>query len=90
MRDRLRQLFDSQAVLVAKEPHSEGGYHLNAGVFNRNASTKHTPTKKIRECFTEWEGRALDVQFHPGLPYGSISSKKIRSCLSGGNTQTNK
>lgn len=69
-------------VLVAKEPHSEGGYHLNAGVFNRNAS-KHTTTKKIRECFTEWEGRALDVQFHPGLPYGCISSKKIRSCLGG-------
>lgn len=63
VRDRLRQLFDSRAVLVAKEPHSEGGYHLNAGVFNRNAS-KHTATKKIRECFTEWEGGALDVKFH--------------------------
>ena len=38
VRDRLRQLFDCRAVLVAKKAHSEGGYHLHAGVFKRNAS----------------------------------------------------
>jgi hypothetical protein len=52
VRDRLRQLFDCRAILVAKENHSEGGYHLHAGVRNRTAS-KNTATKKIREVFQE-------------------------------------
>lgn len=46
VRDRLRQLFDCRAILVAKENHSEGGYHLHAGVRNKTAS-KNTATKKM-------------------------------------------
>ena len=48
---------------MAKEPHSEGGYHLHAGVFNRNAS-KHPATKKIRECFTEYNTVGMNLRLN--------------------------
>lgn len=63
VRDRLKELFDCRAILVAKESHSESGYNLHAGILNRDAS-KNTATKRIRQVFHEWEGRTLDVQFH--------------------------
>lgn len=63
VRDRLRELFDCRAILVAKESNSESGYNLHAGILNRDAS-KNTALKRIRRVFPEWEGRTLDVQFH--------------------------
>lgn len=73
VRDRLRQLFDCRAVLVAKEPHSEGGYNIR-GVFNRNAS-KHTATKKIRECFT---GQSTRCEISQGLGSHMVVSHQRR------------
>lgn len=66
VRDRLKELFDCRAILVAKESHSESGYNLHAGILNRNAS-KNTATKIIREVFHEWKGRRLDVKWNRNL-----------------------
>jgi hypothetical protein len=58
VRDRLKELFDCRAILVAKESHSESGYNLHAGILNRNAS-KNTATNKIRQVFQQENGCAL-------------------------------
>lgn len=97
VRDRLKELFDCRAILVAKESHSESGYNLHAGILNRDAS-KNTATKRIRRVFHEWEGRTLDVQFHRNwasicryllkqdgqpLVWGEFSLEKIRDIAAG-------
>lgn len=92
---RVRETFLCISVIITKEAHEQEGYHYHAGVWNKDAHAK-TMTKKIRNSFPEWEGRAIDVQHHKSfttvckyvlkedkepLVWGSYSLEQIRSWI---------
>jgi len=64
---RIREIFECGAIVIAREAHQEGGYHYHVAVLTSNAS-KNNATKIIREAFSEWDGRAIDVKFHKTWP----------------------
>lgn len=61
----MKELFECISIVVAKERHSEEGYHYHIGVINSDAS-RYTATSKIREAFPEFEGRQCNVSFQKG------------------------
>lgn len=60
---KCRSLFNCESVIVAKELHKEKGYHYHVGILNDTAS-RHTAAKILREAFSEFDGRQLNVSFH--------------------------
>lgn len=62
MQERLRMLFDCQALLVAREGVAEG-YNWHVGLFNKNAST-YTAKDRIKQAFSEWQESEIQVSFH--------------------------
>lgn len=66
---RITQLFECRAVVLATEKHEEKGTHYHIGIWANDAS-KNTVRNKIRKEFPEWEGRSIDISLHKG--WGSI------------------
>ena len=66
---RITQLFECKAVVLATEKHEEKGTHYHIGIWANDAS-KNTVRSKIRKEFPEWEGRSIDISLHKG--WGSI------------------
>ena len=92
---RVRETFLCISVIITKEAHEQEGYHYHIGVWNKDAHAK-TMTRKVRNSFTEWEGRAINVQHHKSfttvckyvlkedkepLVWGSYSLEQIRSWI---------
>ncbi|MCF8704059.1 hypothetical protein L3055_11020, partial [Corynebacterium sp. MC-02] len=66
---RITQLFECKALVLATEKHEEKGTHYHIGIWANDAS-KNTVRKKIRNEFPEWEGRSIDISLHKG--WGTI------------------
>ena len=56
MQERLRMLFDCQALLVARAE----GYNWHVGLLNKNAST-YTAKDRIKQAFSEWQESEIQV-----------------------------
>lgn len=67
--NRIKELFECRAIVVATEKHQERGTHYHVGIWAKNAS-KNTLRNKLRKEFSEWPGRAIDISLHKG--WGSI------------------
>ena len=63
--NRVSGLFTVVRAICAKESHEDGGHHYHYIFENTNAS-KNTATRKIRDCFPEWDQGHIDVKFHRG------------------------
>lgn len=60
---RVESLWDCVRIVGVTEVHSDQGKHYHLAVESRNAS-KNNATKKLRELFPEYSGRALNISFH--------------------------
>lgn len=62
---RLTKLWECSSIVIAKEVHEEGGFHLHIAVKNKGAS-KNSAVRSVRDSFKEFEGSQCDVRFHKG------------------------
>ncbi|KAA0066853.1 hypothetical protein E6C27_scaffold271G002380 [Cucumis melo var. makuwa] len=61
---RIQALFRCNVIVITQEKHQDGEErHHHIGVLNENAHRKNA-TKRIRESFSEWQGRQCNVSFH--------------------------
>lgn len=63
---RIKGIFKCTAIVVANEEHQGEGFHYHVAVKNEDAS-KYTAIKKIREAFSEFEGKQCNVKFNKGI-----------------------
>jgi hypothetical protein len=74
---RVERSFDCKWIVGAKERHEDGGDHYHIAIENRNASKK-TATVRLRNAFSEFEGRGVNVRFHRS--WGTMLQYTTKDC----------